>query len=152
MSAPPGWIAQRWSSLLHLCLHALLFFISLLILSSTPCFPDRLPPFLFDEPRSTLSVSSPPPSSSLSEFRGGWKSLSSELSGSAKGHRPNHPGWLWMEPAAVISSALSGLWPKKDNKDLLTADQMERQIQKNPGGTRNIYFFKWPPIAIRSPH
>lgn len=107
-----------WSSPLHVCLHAF-FFISLLILSSRPYFSDTLPlSFLI-----IINISL-----SLSEFRGGWKSLSSELSGSAKGHSPNHPGWLWTEPA-VISSTLSGREPKKDDKNIVFApDQMVRPL------------------------
>lgn len=63
-----------WSSPLHLRLHALFLFISLLILSFTPCFSDLL--LLFDKSQSTplsLSLSLSPLllSPSLSEFRGG---------------------------------------------------------------------------------
>lgn len=64
-----------------------------------------------------------------SEFRGGWELLNSKLSGPAKGHSPDHPGWLWTEPAAVISGAQSGRKPKKDDKNRVSAsDKMARLL------------------------
>lgn len=35
-----------------------------------------------------------------------WESLIPELSGPAKGHSPDHLGWLWTEPAASQLAAL----------------------------------------------
>lgn len=109
MSVPPGWGARCdpppfiWAST------PLFLFTSLLILSSTPCFSDPFPLRSWWAPTSLyLSLSF-----SVAEFRWGWKSLSSELSGSAKGHSPNHLGWLWAEPEAVISGALPESEPKR---------------------------------------
>lgn len=106
---------------LHVCPHTIFFLISIL----THYY--RL---YFLAPRCPLFWSfSKSPFLSGSEFRGGWESLSSKLSGPAKGHRPDHLGWLWTEPAAVISGAQSGREPKKDDKNrVFASDKMVRLL------------------------
>lgn len=122
MSAPRGWVAQCDPPLpLHVCPHTIFFLISIL---------SHYYRLYFLDPRCSLSWSfSKSPFLSGSEFRGGWASLSSNLSGPAKGHSPDHLGWLWTEPEAVISGAQSGREPKKDDKNrVFASDKMVRLL------------------------
>lgn len=96
MSAPRGWVA-RCDPLLFMCaLTASSSSFFILTLNHRLNFLDPLCPRFWSFLRS-LNLRGFSLGQNLEEV---WKSLSSELSGPAKGHSPDHLRWLWPEPAA----------------------------------------------------